>query len=125
MPTPMPTELGSLWLSATRLTDIQGCFRASAAVMRLDGLMVSILLMRSFASGVTVSHSGEGNCQQRDWVRDGREQGEEQQSSAIGVVVLQPQVGAGRGTCGSEWELLPVGEQGWREDETHLFCRVD
>lgn len=44
------------------LTDIHGCFRASAAVIRLDGLIVNILLMRSFASGVTVSHSGEGNC---------------------------------------------------------------
>lgn len=43
------------------LTEIQGCLSASAAVMRLDGLMVSILLMRSLASGVTVSHSGEGN----------------------------------------------------------------
>lgn len=43
------------------LTDIQGCFRASAAVIRLDGLIVNILLMRSFASGVTVSHSGDGN----------------------------------------------------------------
>ena len=43
-------------------TQIQGCFRASAAVMRLLGLMVSILLIRSLASGVTVSHSGDGNC---------------------------------------------------------------
>lgn len=43
------------------LTEIQGCLRASEAVMRLAGLIVSILLMRSFASGVTVSHSGEGN----------------------------------------------------------------
>ena len=43
------------------LTEIQGCFRASAAVMRFPGLIVSILLMRSLASGVTVSHSGEGN----------------------------------------------------------------
>lgn len=43
------------------LTEIQGCLSASAAVMRLAGLMVSILLIRSLASGVTVSHSGEGN----------------------------------------------------------------
>lgn len=43
-------------------TQIQGCLRASAAVMRLLGLMVSILLIRSLASGVTVSHSGDGNC---------------------------------------------------------------
>lgn len=42
-------------------TQIQGCLRASAAVMRLLGLMVSILLIRSLASGVTVSHSGDGN----------------------------------------------------------------
>lgn len=46
-------------------TQIQGCLRASAAVMRLLGLMVSILLIRSLASGVTVSHSGEGNCQKK------------------------------------------------------------
>lgn len=32
------------------------------AVMRLLGLMVNILLIRSLASGVTVSHSGDGNC---------------------------------------------------------------
>ncbi len=42
-------------------TQIQGCLRASAAVMRLEGLIVNILLIRSLASGVTVSHSGEGN----------------------------------------------------------------
>lgn len=62
-------------------------------------------------------------------MRDGREQGKEQQSSAIGLVLLQPQVAAGRETHGSKWELLPVGEQGWREDktqdDTHLFCKVD
>lgn len=43
------------------LTQIHGCFSASDAVIRFAGLMVSILLIRSFASGVTVSHSGEGN----------------------------------------------------------------
>lgn len=43
------------------LTEIHGCLRASEAVMRLAGLMVNILLIRSFASGVTVSHSGDGN----------------------------------------------------------------
>lgn len=43
------------------LTQIHGCFSASEAVIRFAGLMVSILLIRSFASGVTVSHSGEGN----------------------------------------------------------------
>ena len=44
------------------LTQIQGCLSASVAVTLLAGLMVSILLIRSLASGVTVSHSGEGNC---------------------------------------------------------------
>lgn len=70
-----------------------------------------------------------GELPTEGWVRDGREQGKEQQSSAIGLVLLQPQVAAGRGTHGSKWELLPVGEQGWREDktqdDTHLFCKVD
>lgn len=42
-------------------TQIQGCLSASVAVTLLAGLMVNILLIRSFASGVTVSHSGEGN----------------------------------------------------------------
>lgn len=46
-------------------TQIQGCLRASEAVMRLLGLMVSILLIRSLASGVTVSHSGDGNWQRQ------------------------------------------------------------
>lgn len=46
---------------ARSLTQIHGCFSASEAVMRLAGLIVSILLMRSLASGVTVSHSGDGN----------------------------------------------------------------
>lgn len=50
----------------TALTQTHGCLRASWAVMRLAGLMVSIWLMRFFASGVTVSHSGEGN-----WGGDG------------------------------------------------------
>lgn len=53
------------------LTEIQGCLSASAAVIRLDGLMVNILLMRSLASGVTVSHSGEGNYEEQS--RDGQE----------------------------------------------------
>ena len=39
---------------------IQGCFNASAAVIRFAGLTVSIELIKFFASGVTVSHSGEG-----------------------------------------------------------------
>lgn len=43
------------------LTQTHGCFSASWAVMRLAGLMVSIWLMRFLASGVTVSHSGDGN----------------------------------------------------------------
>ena len=41
-------------------TQIQGCFSASDAVILLAGLTVSILFMRFFASGVTVSHSGDG-----------------------------------------------------------------
>ncbi len=53
---------GQKWRFSCELTEIHGCLSTSAAVMRLDGLMVSILLIRSFASGVTVSHSGEGNC---------------------------------------------------------------
>lgn len=43
------------------LTQTHGCFSASCAVMRLAGLMVNIWLMRFLASGVTVSHSGDGN----------------------------------------------------------------
>lgn len=54
---------------------IHGCFRASDAVMRLAGLMVSILLMRSLASGVTVSHSGDGNFERRKrYTHSNREQ---------------------------------------------------
>lgn len=44
-----------------QLTQTHGCFSASCAVMRLAGLMVNIWLMRFLASGVTVSHSGDGN----------------------------------------------------------------
>lgn len=51
---PRVTMLGAL-------TQTHGCFSASCAVMRLAGLMVSIWLMRFLASGVTVSHSGDGN----------------------------------------------------------------
>lgn len=46
-----------------RLTQIQGCLSASCAVIRLDGFTVNMLFMRFFASGVTVSHSGEGYCE--------------------------------------------------------------
>lgn len=42
------------------LTHIHGCLRASAAPIRFAGLTVNILLIRFLASGVTVSHSGEG-----------------------------------------------------------------
>lgn len=45
-----------------QLTQTHGCLRACSAVILLAGLMVSIWLMRFLASGVTVSHSGEGNC---------------------------------------------------------------
>ena len=47
------------------VTHIHGCLRASAAVMRLAGLTVSMWLMRFLASGVTVSHSGDGYCVRR------------------------------------------------------------
>jgi hypothetical protein len=43
-----------------QLTQIHGCLSASEAVMRLLGLTVSMLSMRFLASGVTVSHSGDG-----------------------------------------------------------------
>ena len=41
---------------------------ASCAVMRFEGLTVNILLMRFFASGVTVSHSGEGYCNRSKYI---------------------------------------------------------
>ena len=44
----------------TILTHIHGCLRASEAVIRFAGFTVNMLFMRFFASGVTVSHSGEG-----------------------------------------------------------------
>ena len=47
---------------------IHGCFSASAAVMRFAGFTVSIELIRFFASGVTVSHSGEGYWGERECV---------------------------------------------------------
>lgn len=43
------------------LTQTHGCLSASWAVILLAGLIVSIWLIRFLASGVTVSHSGEGN----------------------------------------------------------------
>lgn len=43
------------------LTQTQGCLRACSAVILLAGLMVNIWLIRFLASGVTVSHSGDGN----------------------------------------------------------------
>lgn len=46
---------------ARALTQTHGCFRASWAVILLAGLIVSIWLIRFLASGVTVSHSGDGN----------------------------------------------------------------
>lgn len=42
------------------LTHIHGCFKASEAVILLEGLTVNMLFIRLFASGVTVSHSGDG-----------------------------------------------------------------
>ena len=48
------------------LTQTHGCLRACSAVILLAGLIVNIWLIRFFASGVTVSHSGEGN-----WGKEG------------------------------------------------------
>lgn len=45
------------------LTQTQGCLSAWSAVILLAGLIVNIWLIRFLASGVTVSHSGEGNCE--------------------------------------------------------------
>lgn len=50
--------------STKTLTQIQGCLRACSAVILLAGLMVNIWLIRFFASGVTVSHSGDGNWEE-------------------------------------------------------------
>lgn len=47
------------------LTQTHGCLRAWSAVIRLAGLIVNIWLIRFLASGVTVSHSGEGNWRRR------------------------------------------------------------
>ena len=47
------------------LTQIQGCFRASSERILLDGLTVNIWFIRFLASGVTVSHSGEGYCKMK------------------------------------------------------------
>lgn len=52
------------------LTQIHGCFKASAAVIRLYGLTVNIWLIKFFASGVTVSHSGDGYCQQIENIKN-------------------------------------------------------
>merc|ERR1719460_3537505 len=56
------STVSCLWntLATLSLWQIQGCFRASSARILLAGLTVSIWLIRFFASGVTVSHSGEG-----------------------------------------------------------------
>lgn len=43
-----------------KLTQIHGCLRASEAVIRLAGFTDNIWLIRFLASGVTVSHSGDG-----------------------------------------------------------------
>merc|ERR1719228_1469119 len=56
------STVSCLWntLATLSLWQIQGCFRASSARILLAGFTVSIWLIRFFASGVTVSHSGEG-----------------------------------------------------------------
>lgn len=46
-----------------KLTHIHGCLSASDAVTRLAGFTVNIWLIKFFASGVTVSHSGDGYCE--------------------------------------------------------------
>ena len=61
-PDPQSVEKGEGVKEVKLLTQIQGCLRASVALIRLAGLTVNILLIRFLASGVTVSHSGEGYC---------------------------------------------------------------
>ena len=53
------TERKSVCVSV--LTETHGCLRASWAVILLAGLIVNIWLIRFLASGVTESHSGDGN----------------------------------------------------------------
>jgi len=43
-----------------KLTQIHGCLRASVALIRRLGLILSIESIKRFASVVTVSHSGDG-----------------------------------------------------------------
>lgn len=57
------TRFGGLLRLHVIRTQIHGCLRASLAVILLLGFTVSIWLMRFFASGVTVSHSGDGYYQ--------------------------------------------------------------
>ena len=52
---------GGGWRGRER-TQIQGWRSASEEVMRLGDESCSICWIRCFASGVTVSHSGDGNC---------------------------------------------------------------
>ena len=47
------------------LTQIHGCLRASSERILLAGFTVSIWLIRFLASGVTVSHSGDGYWNQK------------------------------------------------------------
>lgn len=66
----LTTRIGSEAKRQT-LTQIQGCFKASLAVILFPGLTVSIRWISVLASGVTVSHSGEGYCKEEnascDW----------------------------------------------------------
>lgn len=61
------STVSCLWsVEATRSRwQIHGCFNASPAVILLAGLTVSIELIKFFASGVTVSHSGDGYCESK------------------------------------------------------------
>lgn len=96
-----------------RLTQTHGCFSASCAVMRLAGLMVNIWLMRFLASGVTVSHSGDGNYEGKPRTREPKAPfpGRRQNSPRGGLIwkraasprslPLPPPDGEGRGVPGT------------------------
>lgn len=96
-----------------RLTQTHGCFSASCAVMRLAGLMVNIWLMRFLASGVTVSHSGDGNYEGKPRTREPKAPfpGRRQNSPRGGLIwkraasprslPLPPPDGEGRGGHGT------------------------
>ena len=57
--------MGDCFLNEEVITQIQGCFKASLALIRFAGLTVNMRLIRFLASAVTVSHSGEGYYEKR------------------------------------------------------------